>query len=306
MATWLWSNRALDTSPAATFEAPAAAIATARRSVAALPPAARPLDRMRVALAAASTADPFRFDLRPDAVAACGGRIIGLLVDSLTTGGEPIAGARASAAERLFAALSPSPGTKAQVAALNAALVLLADHEMASSTLAARVAASTWADPYLVVSAGLGALGGPLHGGVGDLVAPFLRHCVDVGSAEAVAERLRLGEAVQGFGHRVYQSRDPRSIALRPFLEAGWPGDAVLAAAREVAEIVTEHGTFANVDLMLGALVAAAGMVDGSAEAIFAVARTAGWLAHAIEEYGHRLRFRLRAAYTGPAPAPAL
>jgi citrate synthase len=70
-----------------------------------------------------------------------------------------------------------------------------------------------------------------------------------------------------------------------------------------VIAVVTAHGdTFPNVDLMLAALVGAAGMAEGSAGLIFAVARTAGWLAHAIEEYEHALRYRLRAAYTGPAP----
>jgi citrate synthase len=67
-----------------------------------------------------------------------------------------------------------------------------------------------------------------------------------------------------------------------------------------MAALVTN--SFRNIDFALGTLVAAAGMVPGAAEAIFAVARTAGWLAHGSEEYGHRLRYRLRAAYTGPAP----
>jgi citrate synthase len=185
---------------------------------------------------------------------------------------------------------------------LNAALVLLADHEMASSTLAARVAASTWADPYLVVSAGLAALGGPLHGSVGDRVVPMLREAVARGAAEAIAGKLRLGDKVGGFGHLVYTDGDPRANTLWPLLQAAWPADPVIQATGDVIAGVTAHGTFPNVDLMLGALVASAGMMEGSAEVIFAVARTAGWLAHAIEEYEHRLRFRLRAAYVGAAP----
>jgi citrate synthase len=299
VARWLWGSGG---SPAA-FAAPATVLSAARSAVAPLAPSAHPLDRMRVALMAAATADPLRFDRRPDAVAACGSRIIAVMVDSLATAPSPQPGPVESVASRLYSVLGATAGNDQEVAALDAALVLLADHEMATSTLAARVAASTWADPYLVVSAGLGALGGPLHGGAGDLVAPFLRACAQVGAAEAVGGRMRLGEAVEGFGHVVYRTRDPRAEALLPFLESAWPGHPILAAARDVTEIVTEHGTFANIDLMLGALVASSGMVEGSAEAAFAVARTAGWLAHAIEEYGHRLRFRLRAAYTGPSPS---
>jgi citrate synthase len=267
------------------------------------------MDLLRVALAAAATADPLRVDRRPDAVAAAGRRIISILVDTLPVveTKDGAAGAVASAtrpiAERLWSRLAAGPGTPEQVAVLNAALVLLADHEMASSTLAARVAASTWADPYLVVTAGLAILGGPLHGGVGDRIVPLLSEAVRKGAHEAIAGKWRLGEPVEGFGHLVYRERDPRADALWPLLQDAWPGHPMIGATREIIAAVTAHGdTFPNIDLMLAALAASAPMIEGSAEVIFAVARTAGWLGHAIEEYKHRLRFRLRAAYTGPAP----
>jgi len=321
IAEWLWTGTPMSAGDRQPFEAPAAVLGVARNAVAALDPAAPMMDRIRVGLAAAATADPLRFDRRPDAVAAAGRRIISVLVDVLPV---PRAGARgvsagggaagpvrsghgdagaAPIAERLWARLCPLPGSPEQIAVLNSALVLLADHEMASSTLAARVAASTWADPYLVVTAGLAILGGPLHGGVGDRIVPMLRDAVERGAPEAMAARWRLGEAVAGFGHLVYTGRDPRAATLWPLLKAAWPGHPVIDATGEVVAAVTAHGeTFPNVDLMLAALVASAGMVEGSAEVIFAIARTAGWLAHAIEEYEHRLRFRLRAAYLGPAP----
>jgi citrate synthase len=101
----------------------------------------------------------------------------------------------------------------------------------------------------------------------------------------------------------VYTERDPRAAALWGLLQAAWSGDPLIEATDDVIAAVTAHGdTFPNVDLMLAALVGASGMAEGSAEVIFAVARTAGWLAHAIEEYNYRLRFRLRAAYVGAAP----
>jgi citrate synthase len=293
------------------FQAPAEVLAVARQAVGALAAGTPPIDRLRVALAAAATADPLRFDRRPDAVAAAGQRIIAVLVDALPAEVTGSAGdtssprpSEDSVAHRLWLRLCAAPGSPDQVAVLNAALVLLADHEMASSTLAARVAASTWADPYLVVTAGLAALGGPLHGSVGDRLVPLLRDAADRGAAEAISRKWRLGETVAGFGHVVYSARDPRAEALWPLLQAAWPDGSLIEATRDLIATVTAHGeTFPNVDLMLATLVASGGMIEGSAEVIFAVARTAGWLAHAIEEYGHRLRFRLRAAYVGPAPA---
>ncbi|MGO8874720.1 MAG: citrate/2-methylcitrate synthase [Acidimicrobiales bacterium] len=351
VAEWLWAAGPAESgepagappgaspaTPAATvaFEAPEDVLAVARRSAGAVAAGTSPIDRLRVALPAAATADPLRFDRRPDAVAASGRRIIAVLVDSLPpagrnqrAGGTPsapagaspaasstaapsraapptdgAAGSGRSVAERLWSRLCGATGTPEQLAVLDAALVLLADHEMASSTLAARVAASTGADPYLVVTAGLAVLGGPLHGSVGDRLVPTLREAVARGAAEVVAGTWRLGETVGGFGHLVYTHRDPRAAALWPLLQAAWPDSDVIEATSQLITTITAHGdAFPNVDLMLGTLVAAAGMVEGSAEVIFSVARTAGWLAHAIEEYRHRLRFRLRAAYVGPAPA---
>jgi citrate synthase len=290
------------------FAAPPIVLDAARRAAASLAPATPPIDRVRVALAAAATADPLRFDRRPDAVAAAGRRIVAVLVDAVSPApSDESTGEGATVAERLWPRLSPNPGVPDQVAVLNAALVLLADHEMASSTLAARVAASTWADPYLVVTAGLAALGGPLHGSVGDRLVPLLHDAAARGAAEAIASRWRVGEKVWGFGHVVYTNRDPRAEALWSLLQTAWPGNELIGVTGDVIAAVTAHGkTFPNVDLMLAALVGAAGMVEGSAEVIFAVARTVGWLAHAIEEYEHVLRFRTRAAYTGPAPALGL
>jgi citrate synthase len=292
--------------PPTSFSAPAAVLTTARRAVASLATGTPLIDRLHVALAAGAAADPRRFDRRPDAVAAAGRRIIAVLVDALPPAPHAEAVPEdATVAERLWSRLCPTSAPPEHVAVLDAALVLLADHEMASSTLAARIAASTWADPYLVVTAGLATLGGPLHGSVGDQLVPMLREAVSRGATEAIAARWRLGEKVWGFGHFVYTDRDPRAEALWLLLQAGWPDSDIVAVTGDVIAAVTAHGaTFPNVDLVLAALVGAAGMVDGSAEVIFAVARTVGWIAHAIEEYEHRLRYRLRAAYTGPAPAP--
>jgi citrate synthase len=296
------------------FDAPADVLHAAAGALASLPPTARPVERMRVALAAGALADPLRFDRRPEAVAAAGRRIIALLVDSLSQPdraaaldeGKPPRPSERPIAARLWAWLSARAPTPERLWLLDAALVLLADHEMASSTLAARIAASTWADPYLVVTAGMAILGGPLHGGVSDRLQPILKAATEEGAAAALSDHWRAGEAVAGFGHMVYTGRDPRAAALWPLLQAAYPDSAIVDATADIIATVTAHGdTQPNVDLMLATLVAAAGMIPGAGEAIFAIARCAGWIGHAIEEYGHRLRFRSRAAYTGPLPGPA-
>src|SRR5262249_56774974 len=102
------------------------------------------------------------------------------------------------------------------VRALGAALVLLADHELAASTFAARVAASVRADPYAVVATGLGAVGGPLHGGASFGAEVMLRSAARAtDAARAVGDLLRRGGRVPGFGHHVYPGACPRA-GLRP------------------------------------------------------------------------------------------
>ena len=179
-------------------------------------------------------------------------------------------------------------------------LVLLADHELASSTLSARIAASTRADGYGVIGAGLGTLAGVLHGGVTRHSVELIEEVASTGDADAViAGRLEAREHIPGFGHAVYRATDPRarllfehmrSVGLPP--ERLDPAEAVVKAA---AGRLTVHP---NLDLALAAFVHAAGLEADAAEWLFATARTAGWIAHAIEEYAERpVRFRPRSVY---------
>jgi citrate synthase len=321
MAEWLWLATPAAGDPAAgasaptagasasplRFSAPKVQLDLARAAADVLPSSAPPIERVRLAVAAAGEADPLRFDRRPEGVAASGRRILACVVAALGERAVPSPGIATSLWSSLGASRDgrnrDESASAGGIATLDAALVLLSDHELASSTLAARVAASTWADPYLVVLAGLAVLGGPLHGGVGDRVASLVRAAVEEGAARTVGEQMRGEETVVGFGHLVYESRDPRGDALLAAVRATWPEHPAVRAGDEMIRLVAAGGgTFPNVDFALGVMLAAGGFVEGSAEAIFATARIAGWLAHAVEEYGHRLRFRARAAYTGPPP----
>jgi citrate synthase len=296
----LWGGDEADASEP--WSADPAVLAAGRRAAEALGPLASPVERLRMVVAALPATDPLRTDLRGSAVRQRGRILIAALVDCLPDLAPP---RDRSIAGRLWAILSavrPLPG---QLAVLDAALVLLADHELAVSTLGARVAASAHADPYLVVLAALGVLGGGLHGASATAATDLLARIADDREAPAVVGRhLASGRMVPGFGHAVYRRRDPRADELLDRLAGGAPNRRRLAVARAVIDAVGQNdGPAPNVDFALAALVDVYGLAPGAAEAIFATARCAGWIAHALEEYPHRLRFRGRAVYVGSRAA---
>lgn len=218
-------------------------------------------------------------------------------------------GAGASLAAQLWEKLTARPADAASLTVLDTALALLADHDLAASTLAARVAASTHAHPYAVVSAGLGVLEGPLHGAASGPAHRMLSEVVDRGgAAPVVADHLRAGRRVPGLGHRLYKGEDPRASVLFALLDAVPQAAPAMAAAREVVTTTARHTPLhANVDLALAVLSVTYGMPAEAGETVFAVSRTAGWIAHAMEEYTERpLRMRPSGRYTGPRPPQPL
>ncbi|MFC5829307.1 citrate synthase [Nonomuraea insulae] len=259
-----------------------------------------PLDRLQVITTVLGASDSLRYQLDPASVIATGRRLISGLVDALPLLGDPPQDG--SIAGRLWSRLCPRPAAPALLDALRAALVLLADHELAASTLAARVAASAKADPYAVVLTGLGVLGGPLHGGASYGAERLLAEIAEPSQvARAIAERVRRGERIPGFGHSVYKNGDGRGEMLLDLVKQAVPGhDRIAAAEAVLAEMRRRRLPDRNVDFALAALTTVSGMVSGAGEAIFAVARVAGWLAHAMEEYERGSLLRLRASYTGP------
>jgi citrate synthase len=210
---------------------------------------------------------------------------------------------------RLWSRLTARPADEASLRVLDTALALLVDHDLAASTLAARVAASARAHPYAVVSAGLGALDGPLHGQASATVHRMLADVLERGSAgPVVAEYLRGGRRIPGLGHRLYRGEDPRARLLFRLLEQVPEAAPAVAAARDVVATGARHSALhANVDLALGVLSLSCGMPAEAGEVVFSVARTAGWIAHALEEYAEQpLRMRPVGAYDGPPPGQPL
>ena len=286
------------------WQARPAALAAGRAAQAALPAGTLPLERLQVIVPAMAATDPLRLQLDPAAVLAAGRSIIAGLVDCLPSAGASGPGASgpgAPVAERLWSRLCDRRASPGLLRATSAALVLLADHELAASTLAARAAASVRADPYAVVGTGLGAVSGALHGGA-SLGAETLMAAAsgpdDV--PRVVAELLRRGEKVPGFGHFVYRGGDPRAVVLLDLVRRAAPKSAQLAVADAVlAEVRQKSLPEPNIDFAIATLARVAGMVRGAGEAIFAVARTAGWIAHALEAYAGPGPLRPRAVYIG-------
>ena len=298
VARLLWSGEPALGEP---FDAPPPLRSVARAASATLPAGSRLTDHLRVAVAAAGAADPLRFDLSPAAVLRRAAGIVAVLVDALPAASDTTAPPSGVAlAARLWPALGDRAANPGEVELLDAALVLLADHDLAVSTLAARVAASARAHPYAVVAAGLGAIDGHAHGGASTLAHGLLA-AAQPDPMAALSERLRTGAPLPGFGHRVYRRRDPRADLLLDLLRRQYPQAPVLAAVDEL--IAHAADTFPNIDLALAALAHAAGLRPDAGEAVFALARTVGWLAHAMEEYRESpLRFRPVGVYTGERP----
>ncbi|HEX4419103.1 MAG TPA: citrate synthase family protein [Kofleriaceae bacterium] len=258
-----------------------------------------PLDVMPLVVQIAALADPERDDARPDAMIGCGRRLIPLLAAALAPGFAPAAVTRALGAGSVAAIAARAIGLGDDVApVLDRVLVLLADHELNASSFTARIAASTDAGPYACVSAALATMSGPKHGTAAEEVSRF---AAALGSPEAARAQVRAlrkrGDIPPGFGHPIYPGGDPRAP---PLLEAATRLPHARQARTVLAIVEATTDAAPNVDTGLAALVAALGVPASTSSGLFAVARAAGWLAHALEQRtaGHLLRPRAR--YTGP------
>ena len=193
------------------------------------------------------------------------------------------------------------PGT---AALLNTALILCADHELNASSFTARVVASTEATPYAVVLAGLAALGGFKHGGITEQATAFLREVAEPSRVRPViAERLRRGERLPGFGHRLYPDSDPRAVALLSRLAEAYPSSPALALVHTIIREATAVTRGApSIDFALAALEHTLQLPYGTGLTLFAIGRTARWIGHALEQYQGQRLIRPRARYIGVPP----
>jgi len=193
--------------------------------------------------------------------------------------------------------------------ALDAALVLHADHELNASTFAARVTAATMSDIYSSVTSAIGTLKGPLHGGANMEVMQLLDEIGSPERAEAiVSDMLDRKIKVPGFGHRVYRCEDPRAEVLREYARkvCALVGNSNhFNITEEVRRVVLEKSNvFPNVDLYSGSLFNAMGLPQELFTPIFAMSRVVGWTSHILEQWSNNRLIRPRAEYVGSHNLP--
>lgn len=255
------------------------------------------VDRCLVVLPAVAAVDhPGWVEDRP-AMLETGVRVLRLLTAAVT--------ARPPSAlpvhEQLAAAWHVKPD---QARLLRAALVLSADHEFNASAFAARVVASTGANLYGAVTAGLAALNGPRHGGLTRRVATLFDDLEKARDLDAeLARRVRDRIFIPGFGHQLYPDGDVRAITLLALLRETVPDSPELAFAERLAAAAERLiDRKPNVDFTTVVVERVLGLPRGSALALFLLGRTVGWTAHALEQAAHAALIRPRARYTGPRP----
>jgi citrate synthase len=192
---------------------------------------------------------------------------------------------------------------------LDVALILQADHELNASTFTARVVAGTLADMYSAVTAALGALSGPLHGGANTAIMKILLEIGSIDRVEGyVKDALAKKKKIMGFGHAVYRTEDPRATHLRRFSkEMGErKGDTkwydMTAKLEEVMK--REKGLLPNVDAYSASTYYMMGIPLDLYTPIFAISRISGWTAHILEQYADNKLIRPRAEYVGPRGVP--
>jgi len=292
------------------------------------PPAAHPLEALRSAVSLQAMFDPDARDIGREATLRKSTRLTAQMATLVAAWrrireGAPVVPpdpALPHAANFLYMMTAQRPDV-VSAEAMDAVLVLHAEHELNASTFVARVAVATVADLHSAVVAALGALKGPRHGGANEDVVAMLEEIGGPERAEAYigarlkarermtpAERADPRNRIPGWGHRVYKVDDPRAARLRTIgQQLAWR--AGMTPLFETAEAVyramkAETDLPVNVDFYSAVIYRALGIPIDLCTSVFAVARVVGWCAHVMEQYDDNRLIRPRAHYVGVAPRP--
>jgi 2-methylcitrate synthase len=202
--------------------------------------------------------------------------------------------------------LHGKPPSELAARVMDVSLILYAEHEFNASTFTARVCASTMSDLHSCITAAIGSLRGPLHGGANEAAMDMLERYASPEEAEAdVHRKLAARELIMGFGHAVYKRRDPRNSIIKEWSRqlAEQVGDEVLFAVSDTVERVMkeEKNMFANADFFHASAYNFMGIPTKLFTPIFVMSRITGWAAHCFEQRANNRIIRPGADYTGPA-----
>ena len=281
------------------------------------PQDAPPMDILRTAVSALSHYDPDAAANDKPANLRKTYRLTGQIAsivaaaDRIRNGQEPVSPdpGLSHAANFVYMLTGNKPDATAE-RALDVALILHADHEFNASTFAARVTIATLTDIHSAITSAIGTLKGPLHGGANQDV---MRILIEIGETERaetyIKEALARKQKISGFGHRVYQTEDPRATHLRRMsrdLSESSGTRKWFETSRVIEEVVKrEKNINANVDFYSATVYYNLGIPVDLFTPLFAVSRISGWTAHVLEQLDNNRLIRPRAEYTGPPhPAP--
>ncbi|HEY4099185.1 MAG TPA: citrate synthase [Baekduia sp.] len=274
-----------------------------------LPLAPLPIDQLRIIASLIGAIEPPGAEGSADVVAASARRMLMTMIAALPQHSKPVAWTDDAGAGKLvpflWSRLCARAPSVSELRALSTAMVVGADHDLASATMVVRTAARAGVDPGGIIRLGLDVGSGPVKGAAGFAIETFLRDVAKPSNVEsALVRRLRQGEPVPGFGHVMYPDGDPRAAELLDRLREADVDPERLATVEEVIARQMRRGLPPpNAGFSLSALSYATDMIPGAGEVIFVLSRTAGWIAHAIEEYGSDPLPRLNSVYVGQRPA---
>ncbi len=298
VAAWMWTGNAAQAN--VLFSQPLLPLPPHVESLLPLLREVPPMERFQAVLPLLAAEDVAAYDFRPFPVALTGARLLRRM--AMLAVNEEKGSAEEGIAGWLQQAQKPQHPQAAPL--FNAALILCADHELNVSSFTARCVASAGSPPYAVVSAGLAALQGVKHGGMSARVEALFRETGRPEQArDLIAQRIRRGETVPGFGHRLYPDGDPRGKLLLELVKSAYPQAPSVQLAMALAEAAESAlREQPNIDFALATLCSTLELPSGTAITLFALGRAIGWIGHAIEEYQADHLIRPRAHYTGSLP----
>ncbi|MBI4550418.1 MAG: citrate synthase [Candidatus Omnitrophica bacterium] len=276
-----------------------------------LPKNLHPMAMLRTAVSLLASFDPDADNLSREALLAKGIRLTSQMptliaaFERLRRGKEPVApDASLDHAANFLYMLSGNRPSPAHAKALDAYLILLADHGLNASTFSARVTVATLSDYYSGITSAIGTLKGDLHGSANQRAMEMFLEIGEIGKVEAYVQGLLANhKKVMGFGHRIYKTEDPRATVFRQIAKdlCTGPAEKWYQISEKIAEIVQrEKKIYCNVDFYSASVLYTIGIPVDLFTTVFAMSRVIGWSAHIIEQLADNRLIRPQAEYVGP------